>query len=162
MRLTHLYAGILCFLLVPGVALQAQEERHDADNPPAAQEKQQQDRDQKQDQAEEKKKDHAEEQTQEHKEVKEEHTERTEEHGRISEEKFRASFGREHVFRMERPVIVEGRPRFQYAGYWFAIAEPWPVGWAYADPVYIDYVDGGYWIYNQAHPGVRVSINVVF
>jgi hypothetical protein len=34
---------------------------------------------------------------------------------------------------INRPVIVENRPRFQYRGYWFEIVDPWPVGWAYTD-----------------------------
>ena len=80
---------------------------------------------------------------------------------RIPDDKFRASFGREHTFRIERPVIVEGAPRFQYAGYWFVFVQPWPVGWSYADPVFIDYIDGGYWVLSPVHPGVQISINLV-
>jgi hemolysin activation/secretion protein len=79
--------------------------------------------------------------------------------GRIPEEHFRANFGREHVFVINR-VIVEGSPRFQYGGYWFGFGEPWPVGWYYTDNVYVDYVDGGYFLYNPVHPGIRIAINV--
>ena len=81
-------------------------------------------------------------------------------HGRIPDDRFRANFGREHVFVINRPVIVEGHPRFQYGGYWFGYAEPWPVGWAYSDDVYVDYLDGGYYLYNRVHPGIRISINI--
>lgn len=81
--------------------------------------------------------------------------------GHIPDDRFRANFGREHRFRIGRPVIVEGAPRFQYGGYWFAIVEPWPVGWTYNDDVYVDYVDGGYFLFSPVHPGVRISINVV-
>jgi len=80
---------------------------------------------------------------------------------RIPEEKFRANFGREHVFVINRPVIVAGVPRFQYGGYWFVIAQPWPTGWAYTDQVYVDYIDGGYYLLSPVHPGVQISINVV-
>jgi len=82
--------------------------------------------------------------------------------GHIPDDRFRAHFGHEHRFRIGRPVIVEGAPRFQYGGYWFAIVEPWPVGWAYNDEVYVDYVDDGYFLFSPVHPGVRISINVVF
>ena len=81
-------------------------------------------------------------------------------HGRIPDDRFRANFGREHVFVINRPVIVEGHPRFQYGGYWFGYSEPWPVGWFYTDDVYVDYTDGGYYLYNRVHPGVRISINI--
>ena len=81
--------------------------------------------------------------------------------GRIPDDRFREHFGREHVFVISRPVIVEGAPRFQYGGYWFVIANPWPVGWAYTDQVYVDYIDGEYFILSPVHPGVRVLINVV-
>jgi flagellar motor protein MotB len=80
---------------------------------------------------------------------------------RIPEDRFRASFGREHVFIINRPVIVEGHPRFQYGGYWFGFSQPWPVGWAYTDNVYVDYIDGGYYLYNPFHPGIRVVIIVI-
>jgi hypothetical protein len=82
-------------------------------------------------------------------------------HGRIPDDRFRANFGREHVFVINRPVIVEGHPRFQYGGYWFGFNQPWPVGWLYTDGVYVDYVDGGYFLYNPFHPGIRVVIIVI-
>ncbi len=93
--------------------------------------------------------------TTQHAETQTQHT------GRIPDDRFRANFGREHVFVINRPVIVEGAPRFQYGGYWFIIAAPWPVGWAYTDQVYVDYISGGYYLLSPIHPGVQVSINVV-
>jgi hypothetical protein len=81
--------------------------------------------------------------------------------GHIPDDRFREHFGREHVFVINRPVIVEGAPRFQYGGYWFVIADPWPVGWAYTDQVYIEFIDGGYYVLSPVHPGVRVLVNVV-
>jgi len=82
-------------------------------------------------------------------------------HGRIPDDRFRANFGREHVFVMNRPVIIEGQPRFQYGGYWFGFNESWPVGWAYSDNVYVDYIDGGYYLYNPFHPGIRIVVIVI-
>ncbi len=83
-------------------------------------------------------------------------------HGaRIPQEKFRAHFGREHTFVINRPVIIEGVPRFQVSGFWFEIIDPWPVGWLYTDPCYIDFVDDTYFLINPLHPGVRVAIFVV-
>ena len=81
--------------------------------------------------------------------------------GRIPEDRFRANFGRAHTFTIGHPVIVAGTPRFQYGGYWFVIAQPWPVGWAYTDVVYVDFIDGGYFLLSPVHPGVQISINVI-
>src|SRR6267154_3059155 len=69
----------------------------------------------------------------------------------IPDEKFRASFGRPHTFVISRPVVVEGQPRFQYSGYWFEIVDPWPAEWAYTDDVYVDYIDGDYFLYDLVH-----------
>ena len=60
---------------------------------------------------------------------------------RIPEDRFRTNFGRQHTFSIGQPVIVAGTPRFQYGGYWFVIAQPWPVGWVYTDVVYVDYIE---------------------
>jgi hypothetical protein len=82
-------------------------------------------------------------------------------HGRIPDDRFRANFGHEHVFVINRPVMVEGQPRFQYGGYWFGFSQPWPTGWAYTDNVYVDYQDGGYYLYNPYHPGIRITVIVI-
>lgn len=81
--------------------------------------------------------------------------------GRIPDDRFRASFGRGHDFHMGNPVLVGGYSRFQYGGFWFGFVQPWPVGWYYTDDVYIDYVDGGYYMYNPYYPGARFSLSVV-
>jgi len=81
--------------------------------------------------------------------------------GHIPDDKFHAQFGRQHTFVVNRPVVVEGQPRFQYSGYWFEIVDPWPVEWAYTDDVYLDYVDGDYFLFDLLHPGVRVAVFVV-
>ena len=81
--------------------------------------------------------------------------------GHIPDDRFRANFGRQHTFAIGQPVIVEGTPRFQYGGYWFVIAQPWPVGWAYTDVVYVDYIDGEYFLLSPVHPGIQIAINVI-
>jgi Ni/Co efflux regulator RcnB len=94
-------------------------------------------------------------------ERRERQNDRHEEHRRIKEEHFRRRFGREHHFAVRHVTVVEGRPRFAYGGYRFAIVQPWPVGWAYADDVYIDLIDGEYYLFNLRHPGVRVAVEVL-
>jgi hypothetical protein len=102
--------------------------------------------------------------------AQDEHQEKSSEHvkqaggqrgGHIPDDKFRANFGRQHTVVINKPVIVEGQPRFQYGGYSFNIVDAWPVGWAYTDQCYIDYVDGEYFLFDLLHPGVRVAIVVV-
>jgi len=81
--------------------------------------------------------------------------------GRISDERFRSNFGSNHHFRIGSPVLVGGYSRFQYGGYWFGFIQPWPSDWYYTDDVYVDYVDGGYYMYNPYYPGARFAITVV-
>jgi hypothetical protein len=80
---------------------------------------------------------------------------------RIPDESFRSHFGREHRFRIGGPRMVDGYSRFQYGGFWFGFVDPWPEGWYYTDDVYVDYEDGGYFLYNPYYPGVRIAICVV-
>jgi hypothetical protein len=88
--------------------------------------------------------------------------ERHDEHARrITDEHFRAHFGRDHHFAVRHVEIVGGRPHFAYGGYNFEIAQPWPAGWAYTDDCYIDFVDGGYFLFDLRHPGVRVAVTVL-
>ena len=81
--------------------------------------------------------------------------------GRIPDDKYRAHFGREHTFHVGHPVVVEGRPRFQYGGYSFILVQPWPAGWGYNDDVYIVDVNGAYYLVDVAHPGVQLSLQVI-
>ena len=82
--------------------------------------------------------------------------------GQIPDDRFRAQFGREHIFHIDRAYIVAGGySRFQYGGFWFGMYDPWPGDWYYTDDIYVDYVDGGYYLYSPMHPGVRISIRVV-
>ena len=91
----------------------------------------------------------------------EQHTDRNvhQEHAnvrRVPEEKFRASFGREHHFHVER----RDDRRFNYGGYWFVYNQPWPGDWDYNDDVYIDYIDGEYYLIDPRHEGVRLMVVV--
>lgn len=79
---------------------------------------------------------------------------------RIPDDRFRSNFGRGHEFHMGNPVLVGGFSRFQYGGYWFGFVQPWPAGWYYTDDVYIDFVDGGYYMYDPYFPGQRIAISV--
>jgi hypothetical protein len=79
---------------------------------------------------------------------------------RIPDDRFRTNFGREHTFRVHTQV-VEGQPRFQYGGYWFALANPWPADWTYDDDCYVDYIDGEYVLIDLRHPGIRLALLVV-
>lgn len=81
-------------------------------------------------------------------------------HGSIPEAKFRSSFGSGHRFHVNRSEFANGSGRFQYGGYWFNVVQPWPVGWLYTDEVYVDYLNGGYFLCDPVHPGVYISINI--
>ena len=87
---------------------------------------------------------------------------RHDEHMRsIDDAHFHAHFGRDHHFAIQHVTIVGGRPHFGYGGYNFEIVDAWPHGWSYRDNCYIDFVDGGYFLFNLAHPGVRISVTVL-
>jgi len=81
--------------------------------------------------------------------------------GRIPDDKYKAHFGREHTFHVGHPTIVEGRPRFQYGGYSFIIAQAWPAGWSYNDDVYVVDVNGVYYLVDLAHPGAQLELQIV-
>jgi hypothetical protein len=76
---------------------------------------------------------------------------------RIREEDFHARFGRAHHFHVER----RDDRRFNYGGYWFAYNEAWPADWSNYDDVYIDQVDGEYYLIDPIHPGIRIVVYVV-
>ncbi len=83
------------------------------------------------------------------------------ENGRIPDADFHSHFGREHHFRVGHPQVIDGQSRFQYGGYWFSFAEPWPVGWGYGDDFYIDFIDGQYYVIDLRHPEVRLAVVLV-
>jgi hypothetical protein len=80
--------------------------------------------------------------------------------GRIPDKQFHAHFGQPHHFRAQG-VIVAGQPRFQYGGYTFEFVQPWPVGWAYTDYCYIDFIDGQYYLIDLSHPGIEIPLIVI-
>jgi hypothetical protein len=80
---------------------------------------------------------------------------------RIDDEHFRAHFGHDHHFAVRHVEVVGGRPHFAYGGYNFEIVDAWPAGWSYSDNCYIDFVDGGYFLFNLRHPGVRIAVTVL-
>jgi hypothetical protein len=87
---------------------------------------------------------------------------------RVPEDRYRLYFGGNHFFRISRlpMVYVGGYPRFQYDGYWVTFVDPWPESWSpdwyESDDVYIDYTDDGYYLYDRAHPGIGIAVNIAF
>jgi hypothetical protein len=81
------------------------------------------------------------------------------EHGRISNDHYATHFGSRHSFHVNRGDY--DHRRFWYGGYQFGFIDPWPIGWGYSDDVYVEYTDGGYYMYNRFRPGVRISINIL-
>jgi len=80
-------------------------------------------------------------------------------HGRISDAHYASSFGSGHSFHVNRGQYDSRR--FVYGGYSFGFVDPWPIGWGYSDDVYVVYTDGGYYMYDHVHPGLRISINIL-
>jgi outer membrane biosynthesis protein TonB len=74
----------------------------------------------------------------------------------IKQEDFRAHFGREHSFRVAR----RDDRRFNYGGYWFVYNDRWPAGWSYSDEVYVDEIDGQYYLIDPVHPGFQLLVVV--
>jgi len=78
--------------------------------------------------------------------------------GRIPDDRYKANFGREHTFR-----VTQGdyrNHRFQYGGYWFGFAAPWPSNWLYTQDVFVVDIGGIYYLCNPAYPGVNVELSV--
>jgi hypothetical protein len=130
---------------------------HQDDVKPAKQDKEQEKQDQKR---EDQSRDQMKPEGQEHPERQAQGARPAGKGGHIPDDKFKANFGRGHHFRAQG-VIVQGQPQFQYGGYTFELVDVWPVGWAYTDDCYIDYIDGEYFLFDLLHPGVRIAIVVV-
>lgn len=75
---------------------------------------------------------------------------------RLSEGRFRESFGWDHRFRPG--WIGGGYDTFGFGGFTFGFVEPWPVGWAYTDEVYVEDIGGAYFLLNPLYPGVQVEV----
>ena len=81
---------------------------------------------------------------------------------RIPDDRFRASFGPRHPFRLHRDQVINNpRPVITYGGYSFELLDPWPAEWSFDDDCYIDYVDDQYYLFNPAHAGMRIALIVV-
>jgi len=78
--------------------------------------------------------------------------------GRIPDDRYKANFGREHTFRVSQGDYRNHR--FQYGGYWFGFAAPWPSNWLYTQDVFVVDIDGVYYLCNPVYPGVNVALNV--
>lgn len=88
-------------------------------------------------------------------------------HGyRIPDARYRGYFGSGHAFLIRGLpfMVVGGFPRFQYNGYWLSVVDPWPQQWGNDwydnDQVYVDYSDGGYYLYNRSYPGVGLAVSI--
>ncbi len=80
----------------------------------------------------------------------------------IPDDQFRAHFGRQHTFHVQRTQIVNvSQPVIVYGGYSFQLVETWPAEWSYDDDCYIDYVDDQYYLFDVLHPGIRIAVIVV-
>jgi hypothetical protein len=76
---------------------------------------------------------------------------------RIPEERFHANFGSSHHFHVRRS---EDR-HFIFGGFTFEFTDAWPADWSYDDDVYVDEIDGEYYLIDTRHPGVRLLVVVV-
>jgi hypothetical protein len=86
------------------------------------------------------------------------HDEHAKGNGRIPEDRFRANFGQEHRFRVSETDYRNRR--FQYGGYWFGFAQPWPANWLYTQDVFVIEIDGVYYLCNASYPGVNLALSI--
>ncbi len=88
---------------------------------------------------------------------------------RLPEDYFQDHYGDGHAFRIySLPFLYEdGNPRFQYAGYWFTMLDPFPEHWGGRwyenDDVYVAYKGDGYYLFNRSNPGPHgIAVSVSF
>lgn len=74
---------------------------------------------------------------------------------------FRSRFGSQHPFRIWGPMRKDGLSRFQQGGVIFGFLQQWPAGWYYTDLVYVESLEGRYFLCNPSHPGVFLPITVI-
>lgn len=79
--------------------------------------------------------------------------------GRIPDDRYRANFGQEHRFRVNRADY--NNRRFQYGGYSFGFVDAWPSNWLYTQEVFVVEVDGAYYLCNSSYPGVNVELSFI-
>jgi flagellar motor protein MotB len=77
--------------------------------------------------------------------------------GRIPADKFKASFGQQHTFRVTQSDYSSHR--FQYGGYSFGFVDPWPSNWLYTQNVYVIEINGVYYLCNASFPGVNLALS---
>jgi len=98
------------------------------------------------------------------KEQQKDHKQAAGKNARIPDKDLKAHFGQSHKFAVKRVItttrIVPNQTRFVYTGYTFIFVDPWPIGWGFDDDVYIDYVDGGYFMFDPFHPGMQVALMI--
>ena len=160
--------AVLTLSLGLGVPLYAQQEQHDQEE---NKEKPAQEKDKAQPEKSakpEEKNARQETNTKEEKSTQEQHTQqaRPEQQaphagvngGRIPDERFKASFGQQHRFR-----VSEGdyrNRRFKYGGYWFGFVGVWPSNWLYTQDVYVVDINGVYYLCNASYPGVNIALSI--
>lgn len=85
---------------------------------------------------------------------------------RIPMSRFNVYFGRRHRFHLSNfnVRVVGSYPEFYADGYWFTMLDPipyyWGEDWYYNDYVTVVYVDGGYYLLDEAYPDDLVAIDV--
>jgi hypothetical protein len=83
----------------------------------------------------------------------------------IPDPKFKANFGRQHTFKVNRLIntttIIPGQTQFVVTGFTFIILDPWPSEWLFTDDIFIDFVDDEYFLFDVFHPGIRIALFVV-
>jgi hypothetical protein len=145
--------AVLSLTIGIGIPAYAQQEQHEQQEEKSSQEKEKEKKAQPEKQIK-----------QEEKVTQEHHAEQTKsvEHahvGRIPDDRYKANFGREHRFHVNQADYARDR-RFQYGGYWFGFAQPWPSNWLYTQDVFVVEINGVYYLCNASYPGVNVALNV--
>jgi hypothetical protein len=95
---------------------------------------------------------------QEEKTTQQQHAQPTKHAGGIPADRYKANFGREHTFRVSQGDY--NNHRFQYGGYWFGFAAPWPGNWLYTQNVFVVDIGGVYYLCNPTYPGVNVELSI--
>jgi hypothetical protein len=77
--------------------------------------------------------------------------------GRIPDDRYRANFGQEHRFHVNQADY--NNRRFQYGGYSFGFVGTWPSNWRYTEDVFVEEIDGAYYLCNASYPGVNIQLS---
>jgi cytochrome oxidase assembly protein ShyY1 len=95
---------------------------------------------------------------QEEKTTQQQHAQPAKNGGGIPADRYKANFGGEHTFRVTQGDY--NNHRFQYGGYWFGFAAPWPGNWLYTQNVFVVDIGGVYYLCNPTYPGVNVELSI--